>query len=393
MALTACPLQHTPRMCAYVLRMLGAHPADDGSCEDSRRQYAAARASHGRAVVVFNHPTAFDYLVLVAELEERFRFVASASMTRLLRWITERYDMVLVDPSTPGNARRVADAAAQGGTQQLLAIAPAAGRSLADQCALPQFGTGAFVAGLPVIPVLLRWTPYERARWTSDEPMLTMMFRRFWGGGPLAYSLRVLEPIAPLTGEEAAGHAARVRDAMEVGLRAMEAGPRAAEGRGASSTTRVATLRRDRMHPLTSWGVRSLHTCAARCTTTCTELCVFFPFNLLAIAVAREWMVRTFSPLNTDPPGHISMPRRMKSAAAALLNVSTRKPPRCGIVPSSINLRNRPTTDFVFPPPGTPSSFPSPNGCSMNARCSSFHSCSICVACVPTWTLVGLYGV
>jgi hypothetical protein len=176
-------------------------------------------------VVVFNHPTAVDYLVLVAELEERFRFVASAARTRLFRWITTRYDMVLVDPATPGNARRVAEAADQV-RKPYVAIAPAAGRSSADQCALPRFGTGAFVAGLPVIPVLLRWTPYERARWPSEESTRSMLLRRFWGGGPIAYSMRVLEPMAPRAGEGAAEHAARVRGAMEAGLRDMEAGLR-----------------------------------------------------------------------------------------------------------------------------------------------------------------------
>ncbi|SEB24362.1 AMP-binding protein [Variovorax sp. YR216] len=127
------------------------------------RVEGASRVPGGPTVVVANHASYLDWLVLTALLPASARFVAKEELSRhgAMRWLLERVGTRFVargDPRRGVEDTRVLVQAAQGG--ESLVFFPEG--TLRREPGLMPFHMGAFVvsaeSGLPVLPVSLRGT-------------------------------------------------------------------------------------------------------------------------------------------------------------------------------------------------------------------------------------------
>lgn len=154
--------------------------------------------------IVFNHPMPFDHVVLMAALNKPFGFVVKAEyIFGPCRFIGRKLGCVAVQKQRTVDIMR---SAMQSGTQ--LAIAPAGGQRSNSPYHLDEFKSGAFVISDYVIPVVIRYWPFDM--WRGDETLMGTLWRRL-KGNQLRCSVVVLPKMK--------ADKDSVKHAMEVALR------------------------------------------------------------------------------------------------------------------------------------------------------------------------------
>jgi hypothetical protein len=201
--------------CNLVLIGLGIH----GSCAKSDvTKYHAFKRDTAKGVVLFTHSTFFDHMVIMKELNDTPRFVMSAKYicNGIIRWIARKCNVLEIGGS--GNAFVVSAAIdSRKRDDPLLAVSPTAGQSHAtDQEVLMEFKTGAFIVLPEVLPIVIRYTPYEP--WLASMQLHDMIKRRL-RGDVVHYTMRVLDPIRPLQDETPRQFADRCRELMQDEMR------------------------------------------------------------------------------------------------------------------------------------------------------------------------------
>lgn len=200
----ALPIHHC---CQLILLGLGVH----GSCDkNDLEKYRQFKATHHAGVIVYNHPTFYDHVVLMKELGEYVRFVMLKKyMVGPIRWLAKRLQVVEVKPKS-GVAQKIRDIILhRKPNESLLAINPAAGHlSETDPTVVAPFRTGAFLAKAPVLPILLWYDPYEP--WKYGESLLQVLWRRL-RGEKVHYMMKVLDPMTPTEDETVVQYAERCR--------------------------------------------------------------------------------------------------------------------------------------------------------------------------------------
>lgn len=143
-------------------------------------------------IVAFHHPTFFDHVVLMRELGE-FRFVMKKDFAiPVIRQLATKYDVIMVHGK--GGTTDIIQQKAIDISKPPIAIAPAGGNVLSDPCQVAPFRSGAFVPLLPIIPVVIRYSPYEY--WENGKNLFQTVWTRLQNG-VLYYSVQVLPPIIP----------------------------------------------------------------------------------------------------------------------------------------------------------------------------------------------------
>jgi 1-acyl-sn-glycerol-3-phosphate acyltransferase len=218
------PDRHVPDAIGLALKAVGVHGSMAGT-EDVAR-FNEFYHSYGNAVVLFNHPTFYDFAILVKELGHRFRFVAfQHMMIFLLNYVAQRMKCIFIQPKTGATATIVENIRRREPSTPLVAISPTGGTLYEDEltpppepntpydpCKMASFRSGAFVARTPILPVVVRYSPYEP--WSSAMSLFRMMYKRM-SGKPIRYKLHVLPPIFPQEGETLDALKERVKRAME----------------------------------------------------------------------------------------------------------------------------------------------------------------------------------
>ena len=211
------PSSTYPYMCHVILWCLGCSSAHcDRTNMTTNKRYLDIVNTNEKAVIVFNHPTPWDHLVIMANLHTPVRFVAKSNyLIGITRWIAKKLGCIMVQPN--GGTADVIKTAIETrrATEALVAIAPSGGYTCEDPCILPKFRSGAFVSHESyIIPIVLRYWPYER--W-HDQTLAHVIWRRLVGS-PLSYCMDILEEMRQETDEEPERFRQRVQTAMERAL-------------------------------------------------------------------------------------------------------------------------------------------------------------------------------
>lgn len=146
-------------------------------------------------ILLFNHPTGWDHVVLLAHLGPIRFIVFKKYMVGVAYYISKRLGNVFVQDggSTTSDIINAVDS-----TKPPIIIAPTGGNSLDNPSSLPKFRSGAFVVsketGAPVQPVLIIYHPYTR--WKDGVTMPQLLWNRLLGPW-MEYTLHILPPIYP----------------------------------------------------------------------------------------------------------------------------------------------------------------------------------------------------
>lgn len=145
-------------------------------------------------IVVFNHPTFYDPLVLYNILNIPLRFVSKRSNLKGAESILKQYKLIYVD-ETKGTVKQIFEAIPNSSIFGTVAIAPARGSGFEkDPTFLPEFKTGAFVPMIPVLPVLIRYSHHEI--WEKGVSISSIFWKRICGPR-LEYDASILPMIYP----------------------------------------------------------------------------------------------------------------------------------------------------------------------------------------------------
>lgn len=145
-------------------------------------------------IVVFNHPTFYEPLVLYNILNIPLRFVSKHSNLKGAESILKQYKLIYVN-ETKGTIKQILEAIPNSTIFGTVAIAPAGGSGFEkDPTFLPEFKTGAFVPMIPVLPVLIRYSHHEI--WEKGVPVSSIFWKRI-SGPRLYYDVSILPMIYP----------------------------------------------------------------------------------------------------------------------------------------------------------------------------------------------------
>lgn len=183
-----------------------------------KETYERAKATDKPHVVVFNHVTFGDVLLLHNHLDNQMPFVAQRKNLSgpFLHHVANALQCILV-PALLGE-RTVTEQICERVTsrkagQPILAIAPDGGMPpWPDDGPIAQFRSGAFVPRAPVIPVVLRYFP-EPPIWQRGVSFPQAVWDRLTGP-PARAVISVLPPIHVSESESTEEFKARVRNTM-----------------------------------------------------------------------------------------------------------------------------------------------------------------------------------
>ncbi len=170
----------------------------------------------GAAIIAFNHHSYADAVMLawgvVLKGRRPLRYLAKREIceSRWLGWLTRWISVIPVDRGSPGARARALDGANEalrGG--DLVAIAPE--QTISDSLDLLPFRHGparlAIATGAPIVPCL-GWGSH---RFIGPDRRLARILR-------LPVTVRFVQPLTPMPGEEPAALTRRLRACMEVQL-------------------------------------------------------------------------------------------------------------------------------------------------------------------------------
>lgn len=201
------PVKHST---SVVLRALNVH----GYCPpEDKHRYEQFKETTAKSIVVFNHPTFFDHIVIMKELEDTPRFVMLKKyMVGPFKWIAHHLKAVAIRKSSGASQVISNEVNRRKKGEELLAISPAGGK-VSDERSwfLYPFKTGAFLSRPKVLPIVIHYSPYKP--WSSNISLYETLHNQI-GGPPIKYVMRVLEPMEPYPSEKTSEFAERCRRTM-----------------------------------------------------------------------------------------------------------------------------------------------------------------------------------
>lgn len=207
------PNEMTVVLTAWAIRALGVK-GSIASAEDATR-FKTFYHSNGPGVIVYNHPTFYDFAVIIKEFGYRFNFVAlSKRMIFPMNFVGKRMGCLMIQPNTKASVVITNHIRNRQKSASILAVAPAAG-NIVDSCddtLLPPFRSGAFIAQSPVLPIVIRYCPYEP--WDPSISFYETLKTRLLTG-EIRYRVHVLPAMYPNKNEYVQDFMKRVKTAME----------------------------------------------------------------------------------------------------------------------------------------------------------------------------------
>jgi len=210
------PYDYVYDISLYILWLLGIVEGKIEGKEYVEKAYKACSPF----IVVFYHPTCFDHLVLYHSLRIPLRFVAKKSYIQSFSLLVDKFHIVVYDPQKNGTTDTIIRAVRREPEKGIIAIAPNGGvKYEQDPTYLPEFRKGAFVAGVPVLPVVINYMP--SIPWKENISMFKYLWNRLKGTG-VRYNVSILPLIYPNQDEDASVFAERTRQIMQYNLKNME---------------------------------------------------------------------------------------------------------------------------------------------------------------------------
>jgi 1-acyl-sn-glycerol-3-phosphate acyltransferase len=164
--ITLIPNQFIPLACKYFLSLLG---VKINQVTDNNDRIP------DNAIIVFNHPTFFDHLVVIASIKKIAKFVTLDTYARWFPFIVRKFGFIIVSKSKCSQTQKLQSESG------MIAIAPTAGNSNPDESVLPSFRTGAFICDKPIVPVVISYGKhYDDVRWVERQSMLNVIIKRLF---------------------------------------------------------------------------------------------------------------------------------------------------------------------------------------------------------------------
>lgn len=204
--------------CNLILISLGVHGV---SSPEDREKYRKFKQHIDKGVVLFTHPTFFDHIVIMKELNDIPRFVTSSKymIGSFIKYFARRCNVLQISTQTGSKSSAVISDCISNrkNGEPLLAISPTAGIShTTEQETLAVFRTGAFLQKPAILPIIIKYTPYEP--WLSSLTLYDIIMKRLRGRN-INYTMKILDVIYPIENETPSDFAQRCRETMEQGMR------------------------------------------------------------------------------------------------------------------------------------------------------------------------------
>ena len=183
-------------------------------CTDS------ASLQRHRGLVFINHLSYLDPVVVGALAPVRFLSTAGVRRLPFIGWIARAVGTVFVNRGDAASRAASRDALVQGLTRHPsppIVLAPE-GQIGPGTSVLP-FRHGAFEvardAGVPILPLVLRFAPVEAAAWHKGEWILRALWRLAAHTAPFSATITVLEPVRLSPSDDVAAVAELLRTRYE----------------------------------------------------------------------------------------------------------------------------------------------------------------------------------
>lgn len=215
MMLAIVPQEMTCFLSNFILHTLGVH-GTFANKELGFKRFLDFYHMEGAGVVLYNHPTFYDFAVLAKEFGHRCRFLAFAHRLPFpINIIAHKLNAMIIKPGSGASfiLRNVIQSRKP--STPIMTLAPAAGEVPNDYEEHPnrlaEFRSGGFLARSPILPVVIRYDTHEPWR---NESIVHAVWRRL-SGKPIRYKLHVLPPMVPDVNESIESFKERVRKTME----------------------------------------------------------------------------------------------------------------------------------------------------------------------------------
>lgn len=192
----------------YVLHLLGVIPDK----VEGHSNLEAALKTKQPFIIAFNHPTFFEHYILYSNVRIPLRFIADPKNLKGAQALIHKFNIICVNGKTTDTIIKAIQESFEKG---FITIAPSGGSSLKDPIKLPKFRTGAFVPKVPILPVVLRYSPH--LIWESGRPLYDVFWERLQGKG-MTYNLSILPLVHPKEDEIPSQFAKRTRKIMKESL-------------------------------------------------------------------------------------------------------------------------------------------------------------------------------
>lgn len=180
--------------------------------EDVQR-YNDFKSTVDKGVVIFNHPTFFDHLVIMKELDDTPRFVVLRKyVSGPFAWIGRKIKAIPIFKPSKGASKVITEEIQmRKAGDPLVILSPTAGKaSHTRHWFLYPFKSGAFISKPKVLPIIIYYHPYQpRGDMDIQEEFVARL-----NGEEVKYVMRVLPHIDPIENESAEEYAERCRKIM-----------------------------------------------------------------------------------------------------------------------------------------------------------------------------------
>jgi len=195
-------------LATYVLQLLGVVPDK----VEGHPHLEAALKTKQPFIIAFNHPTFFEHYILYSNIRIPLRFIADPKNLKGAQALIHKFNIICVNGKTTDTILKAVPNSFEKG---FITIAPGGGSSFENPIKLPKFRTGAFVPKVPILPVILRYSPH--LIWKTGRPLHDVFWERLQGKG-MTYNLSILPLVQPKEQETPSQFAKRTRKIMKEAL-------------------------------------------------------------------------------------------------------------------------------------------------------------------------------
>jgi len=176
------------------------------------------KKNNTRGLVVFNHVSMLDGLILLNEFKYPITFLVKKNFfTNLFTNFIEKHNGIMIDTNKKKNTTQKIIELVNNRKKNdpVLFIAPSGGGEAMNQknkFKLSQFKTGAFVTLSPILPIIIKFNPYYKDPKTTEETVSYIIENT----NNLSYKVKILDPIYPQENDTIESFRDRVYNKMNI---------------------------------------------------------------------------------------------------------------------------------------------------------------------------------
>tara|TARA_B100001564_G_scaffold255099_1_gene217050 strand:- start:1253 stop:2260 length:1008 start_codon:yes stop_codon:yes gene_type:complete len=185
-----------------------------GNIEDLHKYYNFKK-NNTQGLAVFNHVSILDGLLLLNQFKEPISFLVSENiLVSLCKKFIENSNGIIINKNENTTQKITNISINRQKNDPILFIAPSGtdGMDQKEELKLSEFRTGAFVSLKPILPVIIKYSPYYRDSNDRNQTMLNIITNTDY----LNYKIKVLDPIYPQKYDNIQSFKDRVYETMNI---------------------------------------------------------------------------------------------------------------------------------------------------------------------------------